>query len=234
MLKVTLAALTLALTASAPASAQLFGSNLVVNGNAETGTTTGFATTGAFTTEAYGNGGFPGAGEPGVSEGGTYLFAGGDGPASSAAQIVDVSTGASIIDFGTSTFTLSALLGGYSYQNDNAILAAAFFGAAGDMLGSATIGPVLAADRSNLSGLLARSTTGVIPIGTRSVNLLLSIARTDGSYNDGYADNLSLILDQGTAPAAVPEPVSWAMVIAGFGLIGCAGRYRRRAIVRYA
>ena len=30
-----------------------------------------------------------------------------------------------------------------------------------------------------------------------------------------------------TAPAAVPEPASWGLLIAGFGLIGCAARQQR-------
>jgi hypothetical protein len=44
----------------------------------------------------------------------------------------------------------------------------------------------------------------------------------DGSY--GYAAVL----------AAVPEPASWAMLIAGFGLVGCAMRNRRRGAIRVA
>lgn len=34
-----------------------------------------------------------------------------------------------------------------------------------------------------------------------------------------------------TSAAAVPEPASWAMMIAGFGLVGGAMRYRRRAVM---
>lgn len=33
-----------------------------------------------------------------------------------------------------------------------------------------------------------------------------------------------------TAPAAVPEPSTWAMLFVGFGAIGGAARYRRRSV----
>jgi len=42
--------------------------------------------------------------------------------------------------------------------------------------------------------------------------------------------NLTLVL----APGAVPEPATWAMMIAGFGLVGTAMRRRARATVRFA
>lgn len=63
-----------------------------------------------------------------------------------------------------------------------------------------TIGPVIATDRTNLTGLLLRQNSAVIPNGTRKLAALLTMTRTDGSYNDGYADNLSLILRAGNIP----------------------------------
>ena len=46
------------------------------------------------------------------------------------------------------------------------------------------------------SGLLPRSTSGVLPFGTRSIKVFLSATRVSntGPYNDGYADNMSLVL----------------------------------------
>jgi hypothetical protein len=47
---------------------------------------------------------------------------------------------------------------------------------------------------------------------------------TDIGVNRTFIDNI--VID--TTPAAIPEPASWAMLIAGFGLVGGAVRRRRR------
>ncbi|WP_443969661.1 PEPxxWA-CTERM sorting domain-containing protein [Sphingobium sp. CR28] len=52
-----------------------------------------------------------------------------------------------------------------------------------------------------------------------------------GTIYDTYASGLSEVRFNGTG--AVPEPATWAMMIAGFGLAGAALR-RRTAIVRFA
>ena len=50
-----------------------------------------------------------------------------------------------------------------------------------------------------------------------------------GSSNTGYLDNFSI----DTVPGGVPEPASWALMIAGFGLAGASLR-RRRAVTTAA
>ncbi|QJU57684.1 PEP-CTERM sorting domain-containing protein [Sphingomonas sp. AP4-R1] len=53
-----------------------------------------------------------------------------------------------------------------------------------------------------------------------------------GNYTyTSAADSISLHIGQ-AAPSAVPEPASWAMMVAGFGLLGAA--MRRRTTVRFA
>ena len=42
-----------------------------------------------------------------------------------------------------------------------------------------------------------------------------------------FIDNVALNV---TPSVAVPEPASWAMLIAGFGLVGAAARRRRTAL----
>lgn len=55
--------------------------------------------------------------------------------------------------------------------------------------------------------------------GTGTLNLYF--------WDSFQADNSGAI----TASVAVPEPASWAMLIAGFGLVGAAARRRRRGVV---
>ena len=59
------------------------------------------------------------------------------------------------------------------------------------------IGDLRATDRGGVTALLARSATGVVPDGTqRIVATLTMIRRSPSGYNDGYADELSLVLTQ--------------------------------------
>ncbi|WP_328799575.1 PEPxxWA-CTERM sorting domain-containing protein [Sandaracinobacteroides hominis] len=50
-----------------------------------------------------------------------------------------------------------------------------------------------------------------------------------GDYASRY--KLSGLLSSGAIPAPVPEPAPWAMMIAGFGMIGAVIRHRRRQFV---
>jgi hypothetical protein len=193
----------------------LFGTNLILNGDAESGSGSasgndvltnipGWTPTGNFTVVQYGAPSFPSATSPGPLARGQNFFAGGpDNSSSSASQVIDLSPGASSIDAGGVTCSLSGYLGGYASQEDNAVLTATFQDVHGSRLGTASIGPVTAADRGDTTGLLARSTSSTVPVGTRRVDLVLQMTRTDGSYNDGYADDLSLVLNQANAASQV-------------------------------
>lgn len=93
----------------------------------------------------------------------------------------------------TGTFTLSAKLGGFSTQPDAATLSVRFLDADGADLGGATIGPVTVEERGGQTGLLRRETTGDVPRGAATAVVRLEATRLVGS-NDGYADDLSLIV----------------------------------------
>jgi len=219
---------TLTLTLAAPLTAQatVFGSNLIVNGDAETAPgdpggnvvpVPGFTITGQLTAVTYdAPGGFPLASDPGPASRGLNFFAGGPSAAASSGwQSIDLSSGAGVIDAGGASFDLSAYLGGFSSQGDNARLTVTFLDGASAVLGSATIGPVSPADRAGATGLLWQETTGSVPVNTRSATIELLLTRTDGSYNDGYADNLSLVI------SAVPEPSEALLLsIGGLALVG--------------
>ena len=180
-------------------------------------------------------GGFPTLGDPGpepASARGTYFFAGGANSAySSARQLVTGSTSAvqAAIDVGTLTFDLKGWLGGYTgsgdFQEDNAVLSIDFLSARSSILGTAEIGPVSDADRGSQTGLLFRQETGLVPPGTRTIHVKLTMTRLNGTYNDGYADNLSLILHGAT----VPEPNSLSLLGVGAASLFAQVWKRRRS-----
>jgi hypothetical protein len=100
--------------------------------------------------------------------------------------------------------TLAAFLGGFAGQEDNMVAVVAFLDAnGGGTGGGAVIGPVTAADRNFTTGLVPLSSTTPVPPSTRSVFLSLNATRDSGTYNDGYADNVSLTLSPAAPP---PEP----------------------------
>jgi hypothetical protein len=156
--------------------------------------------------------GFPLSTDPGPPNRGLNFFAGGPLTASSSAsQLIDETADAVLIDAGSVTFALSGYLGGFREQQDNAVLSATFLNVSNTVLGMASIGPVTAEDRMNLTGMILRSTSGAVPIGTRMINVNLQMTRLDFDYDDGYADNLSLVFH------SVPEPSSIAFLGSGAG-----------------
>jgi len=183
----------------------LFGHNLVVNGNAEQGNGAtsisqvvkpeNWSTTGPFTVLKYGSPEFPGASDPGPPERGSYLFAGGpNNSQSSATQTIDISSGSGGIDGGGKRYTLSAYLGGFGGQGDSATIEATFLDTSGRILGVGRIGPVTDLTRKGVTALVKSSASGDVPRGARKVTLRVLMVRTDGAYNDGYADDVSLVI----------------------------------------
>jgi hypothetical protein len=137
--------------------------------------------------------GYPTSSDPGPPNRGANFFAGGWTSEDTAASwTVDLNPLGSDIDAGVS-WTLTGWLGGYVQQEDSASVTASFRDGSGGELRATTIGPVTAADRGQATGLLERSSTGTVPPGSREVVVTLAATRAEG-YNDGYADNLSLVL----------------------------------------
>ncbi len=115
-------------------------------------------------------------------------------------QVIDVSGAAAEIDGGAVQADLSAYLGGFSSQDDNAKVVAAFRTASGTETKTLQIGPVTRQERSDTTSLLLRSNHTTVPAGTRAIRVTLTATDVQGTANDGYADNISLTLAQGTAP----------------------------------
>lgn len=227
----------------------VWSGNLIVNGDAEAslGSTTastlnpsGWTAVSGGTVTAFKYGGsaayadLVASTDPLPADHGLNFFAGGSGGnvngvtvSSSVTQSISLASYASFIDWGGSKYDLSGWLGGWENQGDDATLSVVFRNGGGTPLGSASIGPVTAAERGNLSGLLYRQTIGTIPVGTSSAELTLTMTRNlnVGSYNDGYADSLSLLV-------GVPEP-SATIAGAGASLLGFVGwRRLKRAVAR--
>ena len=139
--------------------------------------------------------GFPTPTDPGPEDRGTNFFAGGGVDYDTEiSQFIDISDLALSIDSGA-TYVLSGWLGGYANQDDRASLTVTFKEQNGAVTGSATIGPIWATERGSQTGLLYAETVGMVPQGTRQVEVTLE-ATWAGGYNDGYADNLSLVISQ--------------------------------------
>ncbi|MBI4876109.1 MAG: choice-of-anchor C family protein [Acidobacteria bacterium] len=184
----------------------VMGANLIVNPGAEAGpvspSCSGVASIPGWTTSAgragvcpYGSsGGYPAATTPGPSDRGSNLFTGGGSSSTLIQQTIDVSSSAAQIDAGGLPYVLSGWLGGYDSDDDNVKVTATFKGSSGQTLGTASIGPVLAAERRSVMSLLSKSANGTLPAGTRSILVEMLFTRTSGSANDGYADNLSLTI----------------------------------------
>ena len=92
---------------------------------------------GRFTAEQYGAPAFLTTADGAALGGGANFFAGGNTEQSVGAQPVNVTGAAAEIDAGGVSATLSALLGGYSSQEDHATVTATFLDAGGAPLGAA-------------------------------------------------------------------------------------------------
>ncbi len=191
--------------------------NLLVDGDGESGTCTtdwsavntvpGWTVTqGSPSIVCYSIGSFS---TPSAGSGGSAFIA--DGPYGDSAlrQNVNVSTAATAIDGGNVTYNLSAWLGGYTVYNGQAVVTATFLDVNGKPLGTpAQLAGVNASARSDESGFVAKSATGNVPAGTRTIAVLLQFTDTSGSYNIGYADNLSLTLSTPVTASTLHAPAS--------------------------
>ncbi|UJR12544.1 hypothetical protein I4U23_016720 [Adineta vaga] len=171
-----------------------FDINLVINGDAETGSCqttdgatspTGWSFSGPITQIIYNNptGGCLASTVPGPNDRGNCYFYGQLSGSTSMWQTIDLTNKihSILIDNQTVQFNLSAWLGGYDNQNDNAEVSLTFIDSNNQIVGNCTsIGPILATNRSNISKLVFRQTNGFLPVGTRSIVVFVTINRSVG------------------------------------------------------
>lgn len=195
----------IAMAAGRTSDSSQFGRNLILNAGAEenvgASASSGvvkpkdWQTTGPFTVVQYASSVGLSPQSPGPSNRGKNYFAGGPSTASSSAkQSISLAPSAAAIDGGKVQFSLSAWLGGFEGQADHATVTVTFEDARGTTLGSKSIGPVLTQAQKNESGLWQRQASGPVPVHSVTAVVKIVSTREAGSYDDGYADNLSLIL----------------------------------------
>ncbi len=204
--------------AATAATATTLGTQLLVNGDAESGSTAGWSSTGidalAITNAVPGTAGLP----AGVGLG-RFVFTGGSGAAAgqSLSQTIDLAALAGAVDAGALTASFSVLVQSRSLDPGSGELR--FLSGAGGRLASFSFAdPVTAAFDWGLY-----SDTRVVPTGTRSIEVFLLAKRTSGVSSDAYFDNASLVLT-----SAVPEPGAAWLWSLGLPLLGAAARRRLR------
>ena len=177
----------------------VLGSNLIANGGAEAdvGATNRVSVVSPscwtvesnLTAESY-----TVPGSPTTTFGLNYFAGGPDSAISTATQTITVSSLASIIDKNVVQVTLEGWLGGYSVETDT-MTVKAIFQRQTLQPRELTIGPVTAEDRDNMTKLLPLSAITNVPTGTRQIVITMVAVRHNGTFNDGYADELSLTLN---------------------------------------
>ncbi len=144
---------------------------------------------------------------PGPSDRGRSFFRGSPNPHNTMHQTIDLGPLARAIDENRVVFRLAGWFGGWMKQRDRAFCRAEFLAADGTVLWQTDLGPVTAQDRQNITQLMHRMHEGSLRPGTRSVRLRLHAIRQDGKENDGYSDNLSLVVWTKPAPTQSIEKV---------------------------
>ena len=146
---------------------------------------------------ATGGGGFPDAHTPGPPKRGTNFFAGGPygvEDVETLSQTVQIGTYATAIDAGHARFTLNAWLGGSGSDADSAVVYLVFYSSSQQFLSSTTLGPVTHQQRHDVTKFLQKTASAAVPATARSVLVDVEFDGGNGTYNNAYADNLSLVL----------------------------------------
>ena len=197
----------LAAAQTVQAQPSILGTNLIVNGGAESGpagtsikdivtTIPSWTIAGNVTVLPYGLTGFVLLSDPAPPDLGFQYFsaAGNKLKTSTLTQDIDVSSGASVISGGNVKFTASAYLGSANGSNEAAQMTVAFQNASGQTFSSATLGP-LGFPRSGMS---LQQQIGLVPAGTVRIAVTLSLNADCPNSADclyGAADSLSLVLN---------------------------------------
>ena len=170
--------------------------NLLFNGDAEKGppgsTAPGWTLSGGFAIDYYGGGNLA-ASDPGPASRGRTFFYGGVSGQSTATAMVDLAQCARLIERQAVKLKVSGYLGGYAGQNDNMTVAFGIKQGA-SITSQLVLGPVKAAERGNVSGLIPKEGMIDLPKGACGLEVVLTATRTEGASNDAYADNITAMV----------------------------------------
>ncbi|MEM9421304.1 MAG: VPLPA-CTERM sorting domain-containing protein [Pseudomonadota bacterium] len=204
--------------ASSAFAAVTYNANLVTNGDAETGDLTGWVSAGVEVV--------PSSYDPdGIIDNYSFTGALGNAASQTLSQSIDISTEAVLIDVGGVAFSLGAALQNRALGGalDTVTLTLGFQDGGGSSLGQTSY-----SDSTHPSGVFDFdfvSDAGVLPVGARTVLLVLDFDRNTGYSSDGFADNISFALQQ-VGASAVPVPA--AALLFGSALGGFAAVRRRK------
>ncbi|MBX3315346.1 MAG: alkaline phosphatase family protein [Phycisphaeraceae bacterium] len=182
-----------------------FGTNLIYNGDAEDDrgfdsseldqAISGWIDPGplGFTVIRYGAPGFPDAQTVGPAERGRNFFCAGASEESSLSQMIDLAPLREQISTGNVRYMLDGWLGGFEQQEDSVEVVVISYARDGREIARTSIGPVPASERGG-TAFVQRSARGLLHPDAERLEVRLVGRRAEGVSNDGYADNLSLLL----------------------------------------
>ncbi len=114
-------------------------------------------------------------------------------------QTINVSSQSALISAGNAEYIASAYLGSEGGLSLGTSMAVAFQNAAGQTFNTVTLGPIIAPS-PRAEAMFLQQQIGLVPVGTAQVVVTLTLQ--DGNYDTGVADSLSLKLTQaGSSPA---------------------------------
>ena len=108
-------------------------------------------------------------------------------------QTIDVSQLGYAIDNLGVTFNLSGWLGGFADHADKIELVASFKNINKNEIDRYSLGTIDPQERNNLTGFVFRTTSGIVPVGTDHIEILIITQRLQG-IADSYADNIEFSL----------------------------------------
>ena len=187
----------------------LYGRNLVVNGDAEFASpadkpegnrgVAGWRDWGAASVLAYGvHADFPAETNVPADRGRSFFF-GGNAGESRLTQRIDLSVAARDIDASGVPFELSAWIGGFAAQRDVAWVELRWIDDRGGVVGEASLEAVTLEERverfgeAQATGFVLRRAGAIVPAGARVAEITARFERSEGLC-DGYIDSIALVL----------------------------------------